>query len=53
MRIIQSALLRKQSKSQYDANSRYKLQFIDTVNEQMGSCFIPLLLAVNDKRIVL
>lgn len=52
-RIIKSALLRKQSKGKYDRNSAHKLQFIDTQSDQLGSCFIPLITALNDKKIIL
>lgn len=52
-RIILKALLRGQAHAKHDANGPYKLQFIDTNNDQMGSCFIPLILALNDKKIVL
>lgn len=52
-RIVHRTLLRPQSLGKHDRNSRYKLQYIDVDNEQMGSVYIPLILSVNDKKIIL
>ncbi|QQV89945.1 hypothetical protein M1M27_gp01 [Cellulophaga phage Ingeline_1] len=52
-RIIQKALLRKQSLSTTDKRSAYKLNYINSQSEQMGSCYIPLLISVNDQKIIL
>lgn len=52
-RIIDRALLRPQSIGKYDRNSAYKLQFIDQVNDTLGSCFIPLILSLNERKIIL
>ena len=52
-RIIYKALLRGQSQSNQDKNGPYKIQFFDVDNEQMGSCYIPFILALNDKKILL
>lgn len=52
-RVVHRALLRPQSLGTVDRNSKYKLQFIDRDTDQMGSVFIPLILSVNDKKIVL
>ena len=50
---IERALLRKQSLSDKDKNSAYKLQYLDTIHDTLGSCFIPLLTALNGKKIVI
>lgn len=52
-RIVYKAVLRGQSQSKNDKNGPYKLQYFDTQNEQMGSCYIPLITSLNDKKIVL
>jgi hypothetical protein len=52
-RIIKKAILRGQSQVENDRNGPYKIQFFDTQNEQMGSCFIPLITALNDRKIII
>ena len=52
-RLIANALLRKQSLGEHDSKSQYKIQYYDLDNESPGSCYIPLILAVNDKKIIL
>lgn len=51
IKIVSKALLRKQTPTNQDKNGAYKFNYIDVVNDNMGSAYIPLLLSVNDKEI--
>ncbi|WP_156133241.1 hypothetical protein [Lacinutrix sp. Hel_I_90] len=51
IRIVPSALLRKQTPKHKDAMAPYKFNYIDQQNDQLGTAYIPLLIAVNDKQI--
>lgn len=51
IKIIPKALLRKQTPTSKDKNGAYKFNYIDVVNDNMGSAYIPMLMAVNDKEI--
>lgn len=53
VKIIPKALLRKSTPSSADKNAQFKFNLIDTVNSNYATAYIPLLLSVNDKRIVL
>ena len=52
-RVIHRALIRKQPLSKDDQRSAYKIQLIDKDRDELRSAYIPLILAVNDKPIIL
>ena len=53
MKLIEKALLRKQTPTAKDIQARYKFNYFDVLNDQLGSAYIPLLLSVNDTKIIL
>lgn len=53
IKIIPKTLLRKQTPTANDKNGAFKFNYIDVINDECGSAYIPLLLAVNDKQIKL
>ena len=52
-RIVNKALLRKQTPSSKDANGQYKLNYIDVTEDALGSCYIPLICSLNNKNIII
>ena len=52
-RVIHRAQIRKQPRTKDDNLSAYKIQLIDKDREELRSAYIPLILAVNDKPIIL
>lgn len=53
IKIIPKTIIRKQTPKGKDQNASYKFNYIDVVNDQCGTAYIPLLLSVNDKQIKL
>lgn len=53
LRMIYRALLRKQSIGAGDKTSAYKIQLLDLDQDEPKSAYIPLLISVNDKKIIL
>lgn len=53
IKIVSQCLLRKQTPSMKDKNGAYKFNYIDKQNDEYGTAFIPLLLSVNDKPIII
>jgi len=53
IKVVPKTLLRKQSPSSVDSNGAYKFNYIDQSNDTMGNAYIPLLMAVNDKQIII
>mgnify|MGYP006909076382 CR=1 FL=1 len=53
IKIVPKALLRKRTHSSTDSNSAYKFNYLDVDKDECKSAYIPLLLSVNDKKIVL
>ncbi|UOY07714.1 hypothetical protein L0P88_03985 [Muricauda sp. SCSIO 64092] len=53
MRLVNRALLRKQSIGANDRTSAYKIQLLDLDQDKPRSAYIPLLISVNDKKIIL
>lgn len=51
--IVRKALLRPMSKSEKDRNAKYKLQYVNTENQEKRSCFIPLITSFNGTKIEL
>lgn len=52
-KIVSKTLLRKQTPSSSDSMGSYKLNYIDVENDRLGCCYIPLIMAVNDIKIIL
>ena len=53
IKVVASAILRKQTPKSKDSNGPYKFNYIDTINDNYGSAYIPMLLSVNDRKIIL
>lgn len=53
IKIVSKALIRKRTPIAKDSMSPYKFNFIDVTQDAFGSAYIPSLLSVNDKKIVL
>lgn len=51
IKIIPKAFLRKRTPIAHDANTNYKMNYIDHTNNNCGNCYIPLIMAINDKEI--
>lgn len=51
--IIPETLLRKQTPTSKDRNGAYKFNYIDKQDDRLGTAYIPLLMAVNDKKVKL
>jgi hypothetical protein len=49
--IIRKAQLRKQTHSSKDSRSKYKLNYINLENDELRSCYIPLLTSFDGKLI--
>lgn len=52
-KIVPHALLRKQTHSSNDTMSAYKFNYVDMDKDDYKSAYIPLLLSVNDIKVVL
>jgi hypothetical protein len=53
MRVVNKALLRKQTPSSKDSKGQHKLNYIDVTEDTHGNCYIPLLCSLNNKNIVI
>ena len=53
IKVVHKALLRKQTDSRIDSMGSYKINYIDVTNNEMGTCYIPLILSINNKQIIL
>ena len=53
IKVIPKTLLRKQTDSRIDSQGSYKANYIDVTSDNYGSCYIPLIMSVNDKEIIL
>lgn len=51
--IINKCLLRKQTPSSKDSLSEFKMNYLDIADDTYGSCYIPLLLEVENRKIVI
>lgn len=50
-KVVAKALIRKQTPTSNDEYGAYKFNYIDVVNDTMGSAYIPSLVSINDKEI--
>lgn len=53
LKIVPKALMRKRTPVSKDSMSPYKFNFVDVTQDAFGSAYIPCLVSVNDKQIVL
>ncbi|WP_422105584.1 hypothetical protein [Winogradskyella sp.] len=53
IRIVNKALLRKQTPKSKDSKAQYKLNYIDTQQDVCGACYIPLLCSLNNKKVII
>lgn len=53
LRIIHRAILRKQSLGDTDSRSAYKIQLLNMDSMEARSAYIPLIVSLNDKPIIL
>ena len=53
LNVVGRCLLRKQTPKAKDSMSEFKLNYIDKSDNTYGTCYIPLILEINDRKIVI